>query len=480
MSLLEITSLLFLKTAFLSLLGISCLRLVFLKLIRRKVESNFKHYKTIILVLTLACLSLLVYSLSNKIHFSKDVILFEYKIPFFLKNLFHQFRGVNRFIWPFEYLINLSIIILCITIFNKKIATCLITLSLLLQIQSTIPFLKKTKKIYSKQTKIEIEAQFKTTFWKEVLGNVSSVYFYPSYSQDTGAFRNKALRAFYVKTQLLTSLNTIPINSAYLARSRKNPSQEIHDSMITKMKKSTIYFYRERHFRWLVHFSGLEVEKFFKKKTLVDGQITNTIFIGMADHAYLEKINKKFKALEEINLNEDGTPPNKADQYDFKGKNKHATYKNHFIAQDFSVTERGLKIKSGSGLYAYLLPKKNKARSMTLTYLYPKETIQQLPLRKKWAISFIKNNNFFLKKNLLERYKNQIKRALRKNDPKKINIYIKKKLIKTIVAQPNETAQTIKIDLSEEGFKNNTVIPIHFDFDNNNTTGFFLEKLLLH
>ncbi len=183
---------------------IMCFISVVLLIKKGDIKSLLKRPNTIFILLCMFFGMLLAIGGSIKLG---NQVLFKINYPERIANLLLVFRSTGRFIWIPCYLIFLSSMYLVNKNTNKKIASIIITLCLLIQIVDISPYLK------DKFTYQERPYNYEKEMWKEALKECNHIAYLPV---------EGLLKEDYFMLTHIARENNCTINNFYFARRVEN------------------------------------------------------------------------------------------------------------------------------------------------------------------------------------------------------------------------------------------------------------------
>ncbi len=208
-------------------------------------KNIFKHHWPILLVLLLTTL----YALSNYVY-AGTTLVYQVSLPVFLENIFNQFRASGRFFWITIYALSIFLITYAFRYYGAKKSLALLVIVVILQAIDTAPI----RQILTLSSKSPSFFRLDKVQWKKYLYGKESMYIIPSYSCG-----DEKLKNIKIQLQLIAArAGTIPVNSAYLARSFKQ----------CDLEKELLLSHKENHRVFVFFEDGLEkpfVKNFVKR-----------------------------------------------------------------------------------------------------------------------------------------------------------------------------------------------------------------------
>lgn len=186
----------------LNYLGFGVLLLLPLSLItmRKWLLSLASEYRWFILFL----LALTLYACANRI-FWNEHLLFEYRVPVFLRKITDTFRSSGRFFWPVAYTL-LFIALAGMLQTLTKVRVAIVLLACVVQFEDTRDFSQRLTQIASEPSQGDLIA------WEPVMRIIDDVHVYPAFS--CGANNEKMVWFF----QRLAAHYRKRIDTGYIAR----------------------------------------------------------------------------------------------------------------------------------------------------------------------------------------------------------------------------------------------------------------------
>jgi hypothetical protein len=192
------------------------------------------------LSLSVACGVLLLFSISNHVHFAQQV-LFSYPIPFWLDNFYGIFRGVARMMWPAWYLLLLAVFYILLRRLRLRYVRYIVIVALLIQLCDLSKAAVDVRKMISKSP--SWHSTLASPLWTSLPAGIKHVAYMKT------AQLPPELITFVANYKIMADYaakNGMSINLAYLART--DDAQLAHASDIRtellmrgQLEPATIY-----------------------------------------------------------------------------------------------------------------------------------------------------------------------------------------------------------------------------------------------
>lgn len=184
------------------------------------VFKNINYDKSSIFSVSIICIFLFVWSLSNTITFN-DKILLTVPLPDTITKLFGVFRATGRFMWPVFYLLTFAAII---NLIKNKISNIRLLILLLcifiVQYTDLYPNIKYRNLVFNQ--KVNYESPLKSNFWTDAANNIKNITVIPPTTEN------------YEHFSWLAVNHGLTLNSGYIARA---PIEDIERYATKKLEQ---------------------------------------------------------------------------------------------------------------------------------------------------------------------------------------------------------------------------------------------------
>lgn len=173
-----------------------------------KIRKWFKQLICNFIFLTIACIAMVLFALSNKIYFGNTLIL-----EVFLREDFGllQFRSSGRLFWPVSYLILLAGVVLINRFYSSRRGKFILIISIIFQI---IDVSAVQQNIINYVRSAEPRNPFVNDLWKHIVTTHNNIIFLPTFYCSLDREWQKNI----INLSIITSYYNIPINTASAAR----------------------------------------------------------------------------------------------------------------------------------------------------------------------------------------------------------------------------------------------------------------------